>query len=198
MVVYVYSTQKWGFIPMRYFFGFLITIGLLFFVIILIMRGGGNDTQVTTRTLASYASTGSEVSFLNDGRINAASLHTQVLITVDAEKVTYRQLVGYDGHVVATRHFANTQNAYSAFLSGLANVGFAIGLGEEGSTASEKGVCPLGQRYIFEMNEGSKQILRSWSTSCGTHTYKGNASSTIQLFQAQVPGYQELTQNVQF
>lgn len=175
----------------------MITIGLLFLVIILIIRGGGNNPQVVTRTLASYASTGSEVSFLNDGRINAASLHAQVLITVDAQKVTYRQLVGYDGQVVSTRHFANTQNSYSVFLSALANVGFAKGLAKK-SIASEKGVCPLGQRYVFEMNQGSDQIIRSWATSCGVRTYNGNPSATIQLFQAQVPGYQELTQNVQF
>lgn len=183
---------------MKYFIGYLITIGLLILLIIFLMRGGGNDQQapVTDKSLASYASTDAEVSFLNEGPINAASEHEQILITVDQDYVTYQQIIGYDGRVVMTKRFSNTQNAYSAFLSALGHAGFALGDDNE-SLQNEKGRCPTGHRYIFELNEGTDQIQRTWGTNCsGAKTFLGNQSLTITLFQAQVPNYSTLSQNV--
>jgi len=184
---------------MKYFIGFMITIGLLILLIILLMRGGGDTVKPkTTKTLASYSSTNAEVSFLNSGPINAASEHNQILITVDRDYVTYRQLIGYDGQVVVTRRFKNTQNAYNNFLSALGRAGFTKGRIAE-NLLSEKGFCPLGQRFVFEMNQGTEQIQRYWATNCGNpKTYLGNLSVTISLFQAQVPNYVDLSQNVQF
>lgn len=183
---------------MKYFIGYLITIGLLILLIIFLMRGGGGDQPAveTTKTLASYASTDAEVSFLNEGPINAASEHEQILITVDQDYVTYQQIIGYDGHVTATKRFNNTQNAYRAFLSALGHAGFTKGDKDE-SIQNEEGRCPTGHRYIFEMNEGTEQIQRTWATNCaGVKTFLGSVDLTITLFQAQVPNYSTLSQNV--
>ena len=182
---------------MKYFIGYLITIGLLILLIIFLMRGGDERQAPTTaKTLDSYASTDAEVSFLNEGPINAASEHEQILITVDRDYVTYEQILGYDGHVVVKKRFNNTQNAYSAFLSALGHAGFTQGDDDE-SLQNEKGRCATGHRYIFELNEGTDQILRTWGTNCGgAKTYLGNQSQTITLFQAQVPDYNTLSQNV--
>lgn len=182
---------------MKYFIGYLITIGLLILLIIFLMRGGNDQTApVTTKSLDSYASTDAEVSFLNEGPINAASEHQQILITVDQDYVTYKQIVGYDGHVVMTKRFANTQNAYSAFLSALGHAGFTRGDSNE-SLQNEKGLCPLGHRYIFELNEGTDQIQRTWATNCaGSKSFLGNIGLTITLFEAQVPGFSTLSSNV--
>ncbi len=182
---------------MKYFIGYLITIGLLILLIIFLMRGG-NDRQAPTteKTLASYASTDAEVSFLNEGPINAASEHEQILITVDRDYVTYQQIIGYDGRVMMTKRFSNTQNAYSAFLSALGHAGFTMADDKE-SLQNEKGRWPTGHRYIFELNEGTDQIQRSWGTNCGSaKTFLGNQSLTITLFQAQVPNYNTLSQEV--
>ena len=61
------------------------------------------------------------------------------------------------------------------------------------SSANEKGYCPLGNRYVFEIIEGGDAIQRYWATNCANRkTYKGNLSLTLMLFQAQVPDYNTL------
>lgn len=184
---------------MRYFIGFMLLIALLILLIVLLITGGGRDDKVVIppKELASYSSTDAQVSFRYDGRINAASLHRQILITVDRDYVVYKQLAGYDGQVILTRKFANTENSYNVFLSALGHLGFTES-DDDPALQNEKGYCPLGQRYIFEMNEGAEQLERSWATSCGgTKTYLGALTTTISVFQAQVPNYSQLSSTVQ-
>lgn len=176
----------------------MLLIALLIFLIALLVFGRPDQAPVVpTKDLASFSSTDAQVSFRNDGRINAASEHRQIQITVDRKYVVYKQIAGYDGQVAMSRRFANTQNAYNVFLSALGHAGFTR-RNEDKALANEKGYCPLGQRYIFEMNEGAQQLQRSWATSCGEpKTFLGNLQTTISLFQAQVPNYSSLSSNVQ-
>ncbi|MEK7594173.1 MAG: hypothetical protein AAB436_00860 [Patescibacteria group bacterium] len=162
----------------------------------MLFTGGGNDkpkTVVTKKTLVSFADTDAEVSLGIDGPINANSLHEQVRIEVNNNDATLNIIRGYDGDVVKTRSFANTENAYSAFLSALSTAGFTRGDKDE-KLKSEAGACPLGMRYTFQFKDGTGKVLsRYWSTSCGgTKTYLGNTNLTITLFQAQIPDYSEL------
>lgn len=182
---------------MRYFIGFLVVILLLIFLIVLIVSGTGpKQTLNRAKALPDYATTDALASMSIAGPINAQSLHNSVVITVGREQVVYQQVQGYDNNVVRTQTYANTEASYDAFLRALNVAGFVKGNSEK-ALANEQGVCPLGQRYVFALNEGSKQIQRFWSTSCGTRTYGGNTSMTLTLFQAQVPDYSTLTQNVQ-
>jgi hypothetical protein len=184
---------------MRYYIGFLVTVGLLVTLIFLLFHGGGNGTAVplASKPLASYASTGSEVRLTIDGPINANLDHQQVQITVNANTVTYDQIQGYDGNVVNQQQFANSLNAYSAFLHALGIAGFT-----EGSTnsalGSEQGHCALGSRYVLELTQGGNDLERFWTTSCSgiTASYEGNFPLTLTLFEAQVPGYATLSQNL--
>ena len=182
---------------MKYFVGFLITLGLIFLLIILLFRGGGEPkTPTSNKTLVSYASTSAEVSLTTDGPINAVSEHRQIRITVSRDNVTYEELQGYDGNVTKMQPFANTENAYSNFLRALAIAGFTKGNTDKAMN-DERGYCALGNRHIFEMNQAGRQIQRFWATSCGNpKTYLGNLSLTLELFQAQVPGYSDLSQDV--
>lgn len=182
---------------MRYFVGFMLLIALLIFLIVLVVMGRGGGPAIPTKTLASFSTTDAKVSFLNDGMINSASEHRQILITVDRDYVVYKELIGYNGRVAASRKFNNTEVAYNNFLSALGHAGFTL-INKDPALQNEKGYCPLGQRYIFEMTEGSEQLQRSWATSCGDpKTFLGSLQVTIDLFQAQVPQYQELTANVE-
>ncbi len=182
---------------MKYFIGYMITIGLLILLILFLIRGGNNPgAPHTTKSLASYATTDAEVSFLNEGPIVAASEHRQILITVSRDTVTYQEIAGYNGHVIVTRNFSNSQNAYSQFLSALGHAGFTK-IDNAEALQNEKGLCPTGHRYIFELNQGTKQLERGWSTNCGgARSYLGNTDLTITLFQAQVPDYSTLSQSV--
>src|SRR4051794_17087216 len=107
---------------MRYFIGFLITIGLII-VLILMLFGGGDDKSKlpkSTKTLDSYASSSAEAQLTIDGPVNADSIHNRIRISVARDQVTYTQLEGYEGDVVKTTHYDNNEAAYSYFLRALA------------------------------------------------------------------------------
>lgn len=185
---------------MRYFIGFLVTIGLLIVLVLLIFSGGGSNTKKpeTTKSLSDYASTATVTRLTIDGPINSNLIHTAVRITVGQTDVTYEQIQGYEGTVVNTQNYANNQSAYSNFLYALDHAGFTKGDPSK-SLANEKGYCPLGNRYVMELVDGSKMVERYWATSCGSgapKTYHGNLGLTLTLFKKQVPDYDRLTLNL--
>jgi hypothetical protein len=181
---------------MRYFVGFLLTIGLIILLIILLFGGGKPKTPLANKPLSSYSDTSAQAILTIDGPINANSLHQQVRITVGNDNVTYEQIQGYDGNVVNMQNFANTENAYNVFLHALAHAGFKKGNTDK-NLQDEKGYCPLGRRYIMELKQDNKDIERFWGTSCsGPKSYGGNLSLTVTLFQKQIPGYDELTRTL--
>jgi len=178
---------------MRYIVGFLIMLGLVILLIILLFSGGSKPKPPTAKTLDTYAGTNAQAILTIDGPINGASLHNQVRITVDRDNVVYEQIKGYDGDVVKMQSFSSTQNAYTSFLFALAHAGFTRGSLDK-TLKNESGYCPFGDRYIFEVNQDAKTIERFWATSCGKpKSYLGNVAATLSLFQAQVPGYNDLT-----
>ena len=179
---------------MRYFVGFLISIGLLILLIILLVHGGGskNKVPVSKKPLVSYASTDAVAKLTLDGPINAQSEHQQTNIYVGRDEVVYEQVTGYEGGVVKRLSFQNNQNSYYNFLSALQHVGFTLG-NTKAYTGNETAVCPLGKRYTYELIQGSTKIEHYWSTSCGKQkTYLGQPGATLTLFQSQVPGYSKL------
>ena len=180
---------------MRYFVAFLITMGLIFLLVVLLFGGGGKPkAPLTVKTLHSYASTDAEVQMTIDGPVNANQNHQQVRVTVGRDNVSFEQLQGYDGNVTNMQDFANTQNAYTVFLFSLARGGFSQG-NNDPSLSDERGFCPLGDRYIFELIQDGRDIERYWATSCGNKTYLGAFDLTVNLFKAQVPNYDKLAQN---
>jgi hypothetical protein len=182
---------------MRYFITFIAMLGLLFLLLFLLLHGGGKPKVSTTnKTLISYANTDAQAQLTIDGPINADQIHTAVRITVDQNQVRYEQIKGYQNTIVNQQSFDSNQDAYANFLAALQHAGFTLGA----TTAvlkDERGYCPLGNRYIFELNQDGNQLERYWATSCGTpKTYNGVLTLTLDLFQAQVPGYSQLTQNL--
>ena len=182
---------------MRYYIGFLIAAGLIILLIFLLFRGGGKpNVPVTPKTLVSYANTNAQASLTIDGPVNADQLHQQVRITVDNTEVTFEQIQGYNGSVVSQQQFSGNQNAFDVFLHALDYAGFTNGNTSK-ALSDERGYCALGDRYIFELSQNGNNIERYWATSCGKpKTYLGNLNLTLNLFQAQVPGYSDLVQNV--
>lgn len=190
---------------MRYFVGFLIAVGLLILLVVLLLTGGGGknpritgEKPHTSSELAAFSKTGAVVRMTVDGETNADQLHTVLRITVGSDDVVYEQIQGYEGTVVNQRTFANNENAYNNFLYALGRSGFTRG-NDDPKLANEKGYCPLGHRYIFELMDGSRDIERYWATNCGSgvpKTYEGSLSLTQELFQQQVPGYLNLIENI--
>lgn len=187
---------------MRYFIGFLVTIGLIIVLIVLLFSGHGEKSKPLpqAKLLPDYASTDAVARLTIDGKINANEDHDAVRITVGKNDVTYQHIQGYEGTVVDEQTFTNNENAYSNFLFALGREGFTNGNKNSGIVGEEKGQCPLLKRYVFELiGSDGHDVLRYWATDCGKpRTYYGNLYQTVQLFQLQVPNYTNLTQNIRF
>ncbi len=185
---------------LKYFIGFFITVGLIIALIIIIFGGnggGGQKTQTNSdadKTLNSLADTDTKVRTTIQGPINAEQVHEQIRITIDRENNNFEFIRGYENNVVDSQNFVSNEIAFTNFLHALTNAGFGQG-DDSDALADERGSCPFGQRYIFEIIENGKVTSRYWSTDCGNKTgsYLGNTFVTLDLFKAQIPNYDELT-----
>jgi hypothetical protein len=183
---------------MRYFIGFIITIGLIVILIVMLFSGGSDKAKVptTSKPLSSYVETGSEARLTIDGPLNAESEHRQIQISVDSNRVMFTEIGGYNGNVISQKSYSNNTNAYRNFLAAVGRAGFTKG-STDSQLSNELGYCPTGNRYIYELKQGDKSVERFWSTSCSKpKTYLGNQALTNHLFEAQVPDYDGLSSTV--
>ncbi len=181
---------------MRFFVTLFIVALLVFLGVLLFNRSPSKPTTVNSKTLSDYAQTAADVRLTIDGIINGDDRHRQIRVTVDANERTIDIIGGYNGNVITTKSYSNNVNAYRVFLKALANNGFTRG--RKTSVTDEEGVCPLGQRYIYELqNTGdSKTDLRTWNSSCGGGTFGGQGVLIRQLFANQISDYDQITNNV--
>jgi hypothetical protein len=178
---------------MRYLIGFLGVIAIIILIIVLFVRGGGGPEKPAI-DLADYTTSTSEVAFINDGPVSATQTHDVVKITVNQSEATINVIKGYEGQVVASRSYPMNANAYAAFLLSLKHAGYTIG-NDDADLKDERGYCPTGDRYVYELNDNGGQVSRYWNTSCGNRygTFQGQGPLVRQLFQMQIPDYNELT-----
>ncbi len=140
----------------------------------------------------------SKVSWTQQGRLVGNDLRRSVKITVTPTERRVDLLDGYDQKITKTTIFTNDKVGYTSFLLALENLNF--GRERKVTQPDERGVCPLGQRYIYELHDGGTQKIRLWSDSCvaAEGTYAGSATTTRQLFKAQITGYEKFISGVKF
>ena len=181
----------------------LVVTGLIWLLVVLFQSVFSNGNSTTSSTLKvslmSYANTDAAASMYIDGPVVANQDHNAVHITVDRNQTSIEVIKGYDGQVVAQQTLPNTQASYLEFLSALDKAGYTKGKNDP-ALQNDKGSCPLGNRYIYTLSSGSKEILHHWTTSCsnGGGTYGGGSSLTRQLFMRQIPEtvLNSLTRNI--
>lgn len=182
---------------MKYFLGFLVSIGLIIGVFLLIMRGFHSGTpKVEANPLINYASTNTVMQFTEEGAINADQDHRAIRVTVGQTMVTIQTLSGYDENVISTKSYDNTTSSYAEFLRALDIAGYT-----KGNTVSTKkddrGYCPTGVRYIFQIiDESGESKQRFWKTSCGQGNFSGNTTTILTLFRKQVPDYSSISSSI--
>lgn len=186
---------------MRYFFGVLAIVVVTIIALVLLMSRPNSNQQgklgaKRTVVLTDYADTDASVSLTIDGAINALENHRSIRIMISRNSRSITVYRGYNGDVLDNKVYSNTQDAYNAFLHALAFGGFSKD--QKGQFNSSTGVCPLGLRYTYDLQDGSQELVNTWSTSCSSRqgTFAGNAQLTRQLFQAQIPNYNKLTGSV--
>jgi hypothetical protein len=186
---------------------FLAIVGfiLLMIVIVLLLISGGGDgnkpvvTGPTVKSLPNYANTGATVSLTTQGIVNGEDIHNSIRITVGSDERVLQIINGYNNQVVSSNVFPNNPAAYEVFLRSIGGQGFLTKQKTDKPVSdNENGYCPLGFRYVYELDQGQDELSRLWSSSCGQKvgTFGGNASSVQRLFQLQITGYNSLTSKV--
>ena len=190
--------------PNRLLALFLAFIAIVIFIVVLIVRGGDNPPEEQTPSgttilpLPEYAGTDAEVSQTTQGIVNGDELHRSIRIIVSGNSRELDIIEGYSGDVISRKTFDNTEEAYSVFLRAINGAGFLTELPKSKYPADERGQCPLGQRYIYNLNQDGEDLSRTWSSSCGkaVGTSGANTSTLLTLFRNQIPNYSSLTSDV--
>lgn len=186
---------------MRYFIGFLIILGLVILGIILFIRllfGGPDQADIPqAKSLTSYSSTATTMQLEISGPINVNQEHRRIQIEIGTSRNEIRIVRGFQNDVIRRESFNSNPDAYANFLRAIDLLGFTKGDGSE-SVADERGQCPTGQRFVFAITSGAETKQRFWSTSCGEGgSFQGSSEEIIELFQAQIPGYNDITEDVE-
>jgi hypothetical protein len=175
---------------MRYFIGFLVSIGLIILVFILVLKGFSGDGAKQSKTsLVDYANTAVQMRLTVDGPIVADQEHNVYRITVGRDETTIETFKGYESTLINFQHYDNNPVGYANFLRALDVAGYTKGITGPGAQKDERGICAIGDRYVMEINNGSsRRMQRFWSTNCrGQGTFKGNAQEVRRLFRVQIP-----------
>jgi hypothetical protein len=130
------------------------------------------------------------------GEIVGQDQFRSIRISVTPSERRFQILAGYDNVVQSEQVFGNINDAYSTFADALTNAGF--NRTRTSTIESVNGVCPLGKRYIYEINEFGTQVMNLWSTTCGrgVGTFGGNRNLVQSLFENQIPNYNDLVEDV--
>lgn len=186
---------------MKYILGTLGVIVLLIVAVVLIANTGGGSSEQTGEKqlkLTDFINTDADVSWTREGKIVAQEQHKAVRVTVARNERRIELLSGYDGSVEKSQSFTNTQGAYDQFMNALANAGYTRK--QDARVEGPKGVCPMGNRYIYTLHENGNEKLSLWSTTCSRRdgTFGGETGLVERLFQGQIPNYTDFVRGVQF
>lgn len=173
---------------MRYFTGFLISIGLVILVVILVIRGlSGDGTSKNQTALTDYANTDAVVQMTVDGPVIAEQDHRAFRITVGRTQVTVEALKGYQYETIENKFYSNNEESYRSFLRAIDGAGFSRG-NKNSAVTDPSGVCPKGNRASFKILNGSSTVQNYWGTTCrGQGNFKGNFTEVRSLFVKQIP-----------
>jgi hypothetical protein len=186
------------------YFGRLLAIFvgfIVFLVLLLVILSHGHKKPVVVnpiKPLPDYAETDASVSFTVDGIVNGDEMHRSIRITISANQREVDVLQGYNPQVIQNKTFLNNQEAYTVFLKAINNYGFLAKSKNLRIPASESGQCPLGFRYVLDLNQDGDDLVRTWASTCGQTVGDSKAAISViqQLFQNQIPSYNSLVGNV--
>lgn len=165
-------------------------------VVILVNRNNSpSNTTPTSKTVTlsdSDTSPSAIVSWTQQGRIVGNNQFNSVRITITPTNRRLEILNTYQNQVVRSSDYDNNQEAYNTFTRSLDL--YKFGHSRTVSDPNVQGVCPFGNRFLYNFSANSQQLVNTWSDTCkvtdGTYG-GGNAVSTAQLFRNQIPNYNQ-------
>jgi hypothetical protein len=181
---------------MRYFIGFLLSIGVvvLAFVLILHIFSGGSSNK-NVQPLINYANTDTTVQFTELSPLVNDQTYDGFTINIGASESIIQTLQGYNQTITNTQTFNNNETGFADFLGALDLAGFQKG-NTSPSKSDSRGYCATGDTYVFQTITSSGTSQRWWWTSCNEGNFGGNAKRVISLFEQQIPNFQTITENL--
>jgi hypothetical protein len=177
----------------------LIVIGLFGLAIYTFFSSqiSNRPAAVKPLTLVDYFSRDTaQVRYTVSGPTVADEYHNAITISVGKVRRSVEAFRTYAETPAFTQEFDNNQPAFEDFMRAIQNAGFTAAKTRAGNP-TEVGLCPTGQRYVFELIDNGKTVLRTWATSCGdAGTFNGSPATIRSLFQAQIPGYAKLVNGI--
>ena len=186
---------------MRRPFVVLFLVVLLVIAAILLLTGGGDEKKSPTadsfvKALPDYAITNATVSLTQDGSVNGDDAHRAIRITIGRLQRQLDIIQGYSGKVINSYQFYNSEEAYAVFLRAIDYAGFLTAK-KNYKLTDERGLCPLGTRFIYVLEDRGDEISRLWAASCEKMgSSNGSKSMLLSLFKAQITDYSKLTSGV--
>lgn len=164
------------------------------------MDSGSGGTPARSTSLAEFdAKDSAIITWTQAGRLVGEEQYKAVRVTITRTQRRVEILADYAGRVERSQEFPNSPEAFAAFTRALDNAKF--GQERNVSQPDERGVCPLGSRFIYRLTDGGQEIMRTWSTSCSAADgpFGGRAADTTliaRLFKAQITDYNRFTSGV--
>jgi hypothetical protein len=130
------------------------------------------------------------------GKIVGDDQYRSIRITVSQTNRRLDILSSYDDTIEKSETFDNTLSGYTVFLNALDRAGFRSTRKSE--VGDFKGVCPLGNRFIYTLSTEDGELINTWSDSCrrSDGTFAGDPNLVRRLFQAQITDYSKLIKDV--
>lgn len=182
---------------MKYTLGFIAVIIVVIITFVMIWRGiMGREPEAQPAPLTDYALTTTAMRLTIDGEVNTDEEHRAIRITVSRSESRVEILKGYGKEVVQGKSYESTDKAYETFLRALDLMNYTKG-NNNLELEDDRGYCPEGERYIYEIIDGTDVQQRYWSTSCNREkTFDGESNDVIKLFKKQIPDYRSFTKDV--
>lgn len=187
---------------MRFFFGLLSFIAAVVVVVLLVVtlwrsfdRNTANSLVSSTYSLDDSSAVDSVARYTITGPVVADENYRETRITVSKTARTIEVLKGYKKEVLTSKTYANTPEAYRAFLGALRAAKFSDV--RSGVNDNPSSTCVTGNKYYYELTVGAERKVDTWSSSCATRggSFAGSIDGTPSLFREQIPDYSDVTRD---
>lgn len=185
---------------MRYLLGVFAAVFVLIAAIFWIVTSGDPEpsTPVERATvLTDYADSAAKVVYELRGELVAEEQRRSIRITIDRNQRLIEVLDGYQQNVMQRKTFSNNSAAFEEFVYGLSRAGFAEE--QDAEFDSEMGVCPNGNITVYKLVEDGEDVSRLWGSTCSNNdgSFDGNRRTVKDLFEDQIPGYDDIEDTVE-
>lgn len=186
----------------RYLIGVLVVFLVIAGVILLLAGGSNKKSGPATPTtvqkqLYDYAgSADATVVFTQQGFIVGDDQYRAIRITVARDYRRIDVLESYTNRVIKTKTFENDQAAFDVFLRALDHADYTKT--RKSDITDERGVCPIGYRYVYEVKDGDNEVQHTWSTSCSSRlaTSASKSDTVRRLFRNQITDYDRFVSGI--